>query len=147
MADLYAEDLNYWRTSQAAPDTWMDKAKAEIKAAGGVVRADAYVNEAGARAAYLLEFDLAGERYRVVWPVLQSRAGNVRAARVQAATMLYHDLKARALTAKVLGAGGVSDLPGVARRARRCGGQHTGSGAAVSPSAIWRGEGGLNGCA
>ena len=33
----YAEDVNYWKTGQSAPDTWLDHAKTEIAAAGGAV--------------------------------------------------------------------------------------------------------------
>jgi hypothetical protein len=48
----------------------------------------------------MLEFDLGGERYKVVWPVLPTKTGKDRAARVQAATALYHDVKARCVTLK-----------------------------------------------
>lgn len=41
--------------------------------------------------------------FKLMWPVLPSREGNVKAARIQAATMLYHDVKAKVVTAKVLG--------------------------------------------
>lgn len=103
----FAEDVNYWKSGASAPDTWIDKAKGEIKAAGGTVIAEAFGSEATTgRAAYMLEFEFDGERYRAVWPVLPCRAKsttNERAARIQAATMLYHDVKARCVSAKVLG--------------------------------------------
>ena len=33
----FAEELNYWKTSDAAPDTWIDKAEALIVKYGGKV--------------------------------------------------------------------------------------------------------------
>lgn len=103
MVELYAEDVNYWRTGTSAPDTWIDRAKKEIIAAGGKIGNEAFGRDEQGRAAYLLEFSFGGERFRAVWPVLKSRAGNERAARIQAATFLYHEIKARCMAAKVLG--------------------------------------------
>jgi hypothetical protein len=104
MKPPYAEDLNYWKTGQSSPDTWVDRARGEIRAAGGKPGGDAIASDGQGRAAIWLEFELQGERYRIVWPVLASKTGNQRAARIQAATMLYHDIKARCVAAKVLGA-------------------------------------------
>lgn len=104
---VYAEDVNYWRTGVSSPDTWLAKAKAEIKTAGGKSGIELFGNDGAGRAMYVLEFDLGGERYRAKWPVLPSRApgaANERAQRIQAATMLYHDIKAKCVAAKVLGA-------------------------------------------
>lgn len=101
----YADDLNYWKTSQVSTDSWIDKAKAEIRAAGGLVTGSAF-GDSGGRAAYLLDFTFGADRFRVVWPVLPTRSGkevDQRAARVQACTMLYHDVKAKAVSAKVHG--------------------------------------------
>ena len=39
-----------------------------------------------------------------MWPVLPTKSGDEKAARIQAATLLYHDIKARAISAAVLGA-------------------------------------------
>ena len=55
------------------------------------------------RSAFMLAFKIDDEQFKVVWPVLPSKSGNERAARIQAATMLYHDVKARCVSAKVLG--------------------------------------------
>lgn len=98
-----AEDVNYWKTSKTSPDTWIEKAKREIERAGGVVLREAFGRESGGQAAYMLEFKLGNDAFKVIWRVLPSRTGNERAARVQAATMLYHDIKARSISAKVLG--------------------------------------------
>ena len=51
----------------------------------------------------MLAFEIEGERYKVVWPVLVTQSGNEKAARIQAATMLYHDVKAKCISAAVLG--------------------------------------------
>lgn len=99
----YAEDINYWQTGKSSPDTWIDSAQREIKAIGGKVVAWAFGSESS-RAAYMMEFELDGERFKLIWPVLPTRSGkNEASARIQAATMLYHDVKARCVTAKVLG--------------------------------------------
>lgn len=101
----YAEDVNYWQTGKSSPDTWIDNAQKEIKAIGGKILAWAFGMEASTgRAAYMMEFDLGSERFKIVWPVLPSRTGkNEASARIQAATMLYHDVKARCVSAKVIG--------------------------------------------
>ena len=102
MDQLYAEDVNYWKTGTTSADSWIARARVEIIAAGGEVGREGYGNEGG-RAAYLLEFSFGRDRFRIVWPVLQSRTGNEKAARIQAATMLYHDVKAKCVSAKVHG--------------------------------------------
>lgn len=104
MKPPYAEDMNYWKSGQSPPDAWIGKAKLEILRAGGRAGAELFGDDGGGRAFYALEFELQGERFRIKWPVLPSKTRNGRAARIQAATMLYHDVKARCVTAKVLGA-------------------------------------------
>lgn len=100
---IYAEDVgNYWKTSTAGPDSWIDKTKAEIKTAGGRVIRDGFGDEEG-RAAFMIEFTFGGSTFRVVWPVLPSKTKAERAARIQAATMLYHDVKGKCVSAKVHG--------------------------------------------
>ncbi len=54
------------------------------------------------RGAFIVAFELDGTPFKIVWPVLPTRGDNERAARVQAATFLYHDCKARVLSAAVL---------------------------------------------
>lgn len=102
---LYAEDMNYWQTGKSAPDSWIESARREIVGAGGKILGWAFGAEGTTgRSAYMLEFDLDGERFKIVWPVLPTRSGkNEQAARIQAATCLYHDVKARCISAKVLG--------------------------------------------
>ena len=105
MKQLYAEDLNYWQSSKSDPDSWMDRTAKLIAGFGGKVLATAYGSEpATGRAAYMLEFVTGPDRFKVIWPVLKSRSGNERAARIQAATMLYHDIKGSLLKLSVFGA-------------------------------------------
>jgi len=101
----FAEDVKtYWKTSNSSPDTWMKRAAREIEKAGGEIIGEAFGAEVSTgRSAYLLSFKIGDDHFKVVWPVLPSRTGNTGAARRQAATMLYHDVKARAVSSRVLG--------------------------------------------
>lgn len=106
----YAENLPYWKSGQSDPQKWLDKAATEIERAGGTVLSEGYGTHAGT-AAYMLRFKLDGDAFRVVWPVVESKyQGNDRdraflaAARRQAATMMYHDVKAACVKARVMGA-------------------------------------------
>lgn len=100
----WAEQLNYWETSRSSPDVWLAKARKEILRVGGEVLGEAFGSETQAgRSAYMFAFKLDGEQFQVVWPVLPSKSQKEIAARRQAATMLYHDIKARCISSKVLG--------------------------------------------
>jgi hypothetical protein len=100
----YAEDVNYFGTSRTSPDEWLDRAKREIRSAGGVIHGCASIDEeTSGRSAFCLAFELQGERFQMKWPVLLSKKGNTRAAKIQAATALYHEVKAACLKAKFLG--------------------------------------------
>ena len=102
----YAEDINYWQTSRSSPDAWTEKTKGQVVKLGGRVLMEGFGSEpTTGRAAYMLAFEVGGDRFKVVWPVLPTKSGkDERAAKVQAATMLYHDIKARCISATVLGA-------------------------------------------
>ncbi len=110
MKQLYAEDMNYWQSSKTDPDSWIDRTAKLIAGFGGKVLTTGFGSEPGSgRAAYMLEFIIGQgsnppDRFKVIWPVLKSRGGNERAARIQAATMLYHDIKGSLLKLSVLGA-------------------------------------------
>ncbi len=100
----YAEDIgHYWKTGQSPADSWIEKAKKIIQNIGGQILADAF-GSSGDRAAFMLQFKIQGQDYKVIWPILPSSSGNEKAAKIQAATLLYHDVKAKAMTASVLGA-------------------------------------------
>lgn len=101
---MYAEEVNYWKTGRSSPDTWIDQAKREIISAGGVVVGDGFISEAFTmRSSYMLAFEIGEERFKMLWPVLEPKSGDVRAARIQAATALYHEVKAACVKAKFLG--------------------------------------------
>ena len=100
-----AESVNYWRTGRADPDTLLDRAENHIVAAGGKITARGH-GRFGGDESVLLAFEIEGEHYRITWPVLPTRddeRSTRRAARVQAATFVYHDVKAKCLAAQVLG--------------------------------------------
>ncbi len=100
----FAEEINYWKSSTTHADTWIAKARDEIERAGGEVLGWAFGAETSTgRGAYMIEFVFGAERFRAAWPVLPSRGGAESAARIQAATLLYHDVKARAVRIKVFG--------------------------------------------
>lgn len=102
---IYAEEINYWKTSRSSPDVWMARARQQIENLGGVILLEGFGNEpTTGRAAYMLAFEIEGNKFKIAWPVLPSRSGNERAARIQAATMLYRDVKAKCISASVLGA-------------------------------------------
>lgn len=99
----YAHTLNYWQTGRSSPDVWIERTIGVISQLGATDISEAFGSAVG-RAAYMLRFSIGEDTYRVVWPVLPTeRPEQQAAARVQAATMLYHDCKAKALAAKVLG--------------------------------------------
>ncbi len=102
----YGEDVKvYWGTSQTAPDTWLDKAQREIVRANGETLMRGMISdlERGV-AAYMLSFRFGEDEFKVVWPILPSKNGKEKTARIQAATMLYHDIKARSVALRVQGA-------------------------------------------
>ena len=99
----YAEDIgHYWQTGSSSPDTWIEKGKKQIEEVGGTINADAYGSMDG-RAAFMIAFTIDGNKFKVVFPVLESRRGREVAAKRQAATMLYHDIKAKCMVASVVG--------------------------------------------
>lgn len=98
---IYAEDVNYWKTSRSA-DKAIREAKKHIADVGGQVTAEGFLRT-GDHAAWMLAFTLQGSDYRCVWPVLESRTGNENAAKVQAAVALKHDIKAKCVAVKWLG--------------------------------------------
>jgi len=100
---LTAEDLNFWQTGKSSPDKWIESTKKQIKTLGGSDIHEAFGSDGDGRAAFMIGFRLQEERFSVVWPVVQSRSRNERAERVQAATMLYHYVKAVSLYSIIVG--------------------------------------------
>lgn len=102
---MYAEDVNYWQSGKASPDSWIEKAKKEIRTVGGqVVGSGSFSEDITGRAGFMLSFILDDENFTIKWPVLQSKKGNLQAAQRQAATALYHEVKAACVKVKFLGA-------------------------------------------
>lgn len=99
----YAEEVNYWKTSKSDPDSWIEKTKRQIEALGAVTKAQGF-GHADGKMAYMLGFEIGGDKFKVIWPVLpQKYLDGERAAKVQAATMLYHYVKSVCLFAVVVG--------------------------------------------
>lgn len=101
---IYAEDINYWKTSKSSPDMWIDRAKHQIEQLGGKILIEGFGSESmTGRTAFILSFELSGNEFKIIWPVLPNKTDNNRAAKIQAATMLYHDVKAKCISSAVLG--------------------------------------------
>jgi len=98
----YAEDCNYWKTGKASPDTWIEKSIELIKNFGGELLSSAFGQQLD-KSAYMIQFKLEGQNYKIIWPVLESKNGDDYAARRQSATMLYHDIKAKLISSQILG--------------------------------------------
>lgn len=97
MKNIFAEDVNYWQTSRTGLDAWLEKAKREIKRAGGEMAGSAMVeDEFTGRAGFMLAFQIGTDRFKLVWPVLKPRRGSIRAAKIQAARRFITKLKRRA---------------------------------------------------
>lgn len=71
--------------------------------AGGEFKGEGFGSDADGRAAFMLAFEIKGDKFKIIWPVMKSKTSNERAARVQAATTLYHYVKAVCLYAAVVG--------------------------------------------
>jgi len=99
-----AESINYYKTSQSSPDKWIERTIKIIDQYGGKVLAQGFGSNINSNAAYMIGFEMQGEKFKVVWPVLPSDTKNERAARIQAATLLYHDIKSKCISATVWGA-------------------------------------------
>ena len=100
---MYAEDLNYWKTSQTSPDSWSEKTKKQIEALKGKVLGEGFGSNDAGKAAFMVAFEIQGETFKVIWPVVKSLSSNERAERIQAATSLYHYIKGVCLYALVVG--------------------------------------------
>lgn len=109
----YAEDAPYWKTGTSSPGKWLDDAARHIQKFGGrvVVKAEG-VDPATSRSALMLAFEMDGQQFRALWPILpvkgyanqRQREIAERAAATQAATLLYHDIKEKCNKAFVFGA-------------------------------------------
>lgn len=103
MVGKYAEDLNFWQTGQSSPDTWMERAKNQIRGLGGKIEGEGFGSDGQGRAAYMLGFSIEGSVFKVIWPVVRSKTNNEKATKIQAVTSLYHYVKITCLYAVVVG--------------------------------------------
>lgn len=100
----YAHTLNFWKTGQTSPDKWIEKAKKIILDAGGKNLFETFGSHSSGKAGYMIAFELQDEKYKIIWPVLPVKnEGDYVAAKRQAATLLYHDVKNKCLKALVFG--------------------------------------------
>jgi len=101
-----AEKINYWKTSTSQPEKWLDRASDQIEVLGGTVLTHAFGKDPSlGTSAYLMIFQIGGDQFKIVWPVLPIKNEKDQlAARRQAATLLYHDVKAKCLSATIKGA-------------------------------------------
>ena len=105
MIEIYAEDVNYWKTSSTSPGTWLDRAAAQVEKLGGIVvmKGEGQDPNTG-KPTFLFAFTIGEENFKVVWPALPTKdSRDAKSARIQAATMLFHDIKARCISSYVLG--------------------------------------------
>lgn len=101
---VYAESVNYWKTSKSrSAETWIDLAKREIVSIGGKVLSEAFGADATGKSAFMLNFCIGSDTFKIVWPALPSKTKNDKAAKIQAATLLYHDVKHKVVMAKIKG--------------------------------------------
>lgn len=99
----FAHDVPFWRTSRTSPDIWIDRAKQLLRDLGATDVLEGFAaNEE--RGFFAITFKHGQEKFRIAWPVLPVKnATDLPAARVQAATCVYHDCKNKAMTACILG--------------------------------------------
>lgn len=98
----YAEDLPYWNTSKSSPDVWLNRAAKIIKKLGGEVHLSG-IGTVDGRSAFIILCNIGGDNFRIAFPVVRTKSKSELSAKRQAATMLYHDVKARFISAEVLG--------------------------------------------
>lgn len=90
----YAEDCSYWKTSKSGVEGWLDKTERLIEQIEGEV-ITRIAGKSGGKEAIMFVWELKGEQYKLMWPVLPTKKDERSAAMRQAATMIYHDTKAR----------------------------------------------------
>lgn len=101
---IYADDVNYFKTGKSSPDTWLQKSKSEIESIGGKVLSELSGTVNG-KSAFMISFSLQDSLFKITYPVLKPRdSEDEYAAKRQAATAMYHDIKARCVSMKFHGA-------------------------------------------
>ena len=99
----FAEKLNFWKTGNKAPGRYIEKAIKLITESGGTNIFESYGSHNG-KAHYMIAFQLGEDKFKLLWPVLPTKHDTDQlAAKRQAATMLYHDVKNKCLKALIFG--------------------------------------------
>ena len=98
----FAENLPYWKTSNLGLDNSLNRIVKEIKGANGKITGKAVV-ETEHEAFIFIEFCFQADRFKINWQALPSKKGDRKAALIQAAAMVYHDVKAKLVSARVKG--------------------------------------------
>lgn len=99
-----ASKLPYWKSGHSSPESWVQKARAQLEAAGATVDLCLPSMFQHGRTAHVIGFSVNGDSFKLIWPVLAHDPDNELAAIRQAATMLFHDVKARCVKLRVFGA-------------------------------------------
>lgn len=98
----YAETVNYWNTGRRDAATWLEDSFNMVHGIGG--NPHGYQINRGNSPCIAMRFDIAGRMYNIVWPILPTKGkNNDKATQRQAATFIFHEVKACVLRAKVLG--------------------------------------------
>jgi len=101
----YAETINYWKTSKSSPDEWIRRTCGVIEKHNGRIKIHAFGKDNEGNEAFMIQFILADTEFKAIWPILPTKYKEDKlAARRQAATLLYHDIKAKCLESTVKGA-------------------------------------------
>lgn len=101
--EIFGEDVNYWKTSTKSPDSWLEDTKSLIQSIGGKILSDMIATMDG-KTAIAVTFIIAEDRYKIIYPILAIRKEADRlAAKRQAATAMYHEVKALIVSAKFRG--------------------------------------------
>lgn len=101
MNTIYAEDLPYWKTSKSGVETWLDRTEKLLTEIKAIVHTR-IVGKSMGREGILIGYTINDEEFRISWPVLSTKKeGDSSAALRQAATMIYHDTKARVNRIKI----------------------------------------------
>lgn len=99
----YAEDQSYWKTSKSGIESWLDKTEKLIESVNGIIDTR-IVGKSGGKEAIMFGFSIGSDHFKILWPVLPTKKETDKSAALrQAATMIYHDTKARLLRIKIFG--------------------------------------------
>jgi len=99
-----AKEVNYFRTGKSGVESWLDKTERLIEDVGGNVTGR-MVGRMNGVSGIMLLFQIEDNDFRIDWPVLpgDNKKDNSAAER-QAATFIYHDVKAKCMKVKIFGA-------------------------------------------